>query len=77
MSSKSEAKDSPALPSDQDRRSRISDRGPEFRKLVGAIRTGDDAMVEGAVLSLSQRSRWLAPLTMLVDAFLIRSRQSR
>ena len=34
-----------------------------------AIRTGDDAMVESAVVSLSQRSRWLAPLAMLVGAF--------
>jgi len=41
----------------------------QFEHLVTAIRTGDEAMVERAVLALSQRSRWLAPLAMLVGAF--------
>jgi hypothetical protein len=41
----------------------------QFRRLVVAIRTGDEAMVERTVLALSQRSRWLAPLAMLVGAF--------
>jgi hypothetical protein len=40
-----------------------------LERLVVAIRTGDEAMVESTVLSLSQRSRWLAPLGMLVGAF--------
>ncbi len=43
--------------------------GEQFERLVTAIRTGDEAMVERAVLALSQRSRWLAPLAMLVGAF--------
>jgi hypothetical protein len=43
--------------------------GKQFERLVTAIRTGDDAMVETSVLALSQRSRWLAPLAMLVGAF--------
>ena len=38
-------------------------------RLVTAIRTGDEAMVERTVLALSQRSRWLAPLGLLVGAF--------
>ena len=42
-----------------------------FERLVTAIRTGDDAMVEGTVLALSRRSRWLAPLGMLVGALLM------
>jgi hypothetical protein len=43
--------------------------GEQIERLITAIRTGDEAMVEGAVLALSQRSRWLAPLAMLVGAF--------
>ena len=43
--------------------------GAQIKRLVTAIRTGDEAMVERAVLALSQRSRWLAPLAMLVGAF--------
>jgi hypothetical protein len=43
--------------------------GAQFKRLVTAIRTGDEAMVERTVLALSQRSRWLAPLAMLVGAF--------
>ena len=38
-------------------------------RLVTAIRSGDEAMVERTVLALSQRSRWLAPLALLVGAF--------
>jgi hypothetical protein len=41
----------------------------QFERLITAIRTGDEAMVERTVLTLSQRSRWLAPLAMLVGAF--------
>jgi len=41
----------------------------QLEHLVGAIRTGDEAMVERSVLALSQRSRWLAPLALLVGAF--------
>jgi hypothetical protein len=40
-----------------------------IERLIVAIRNGDDAMVENAVLSLSQRSRWLAPLALVVGAF--------
>jgi hypothetical protein len=39
------------------------------RQLVTAIRDGDDAMVEAAVLRLSRSSRWLAPLALAVGAF--------
>jgi hypothetical protein len=37
--------------------------------LVRAIRDGDPAMVEDAVLRLSRRRRWLAPLALAVGAF--------
>jgi uncharacterized membrane protein len=37
-----------------------------FENLVEAIRHGDDDTVEVAVLALSRRSRWLAPLALLV-----------
>jgi hypothetical protein len=40
-----------------------------FGNLVEAIRHGDDETVETAVLALSQRSRWLAPLALLVGGF--------
>jgi len=45
------------------RRERV---GVLFGRLVEAVRHGDDGMVEEAVLSLSQRSRWLAPLALVV-----------
>ena len=45
------------------RRERV---GVLFTSLVHAVRTGDDAMVESAVLALSQRNRWLAPLALIV-----------
>jgi hypothetical protein len=51
------------------RRSRRAVVITQFERLVTAIRTGDEAMVERTVLTLSQRSRWLAPLAMLVGAF--------
>lgn len=37
--------------------------------LVAAVRHGDDSTVEAAVLALSRRSRWLAPLALLVGGF--------
>ena len=39
-----------------------------LRELVTAIRDGDDAMVEAAVLRLSRSRRWLAPLALAVGA---------
>lgn len=45
------------------RRERV---GVLFTHLVEAVRRGDDEMVEAAVLALSTRSRWLAPLALLV-----------
>jgi len=43
--------------------------GVLFRNLVEAVRRGDDDTVEAAILSLSRRSRWLAPLALLVGGF--------
>ena len=47
-------------------------RGPvlaRVRDLVSAIRDGDEATVEEAVLRLSRSRRWLAPLAFAVGAF--------
>jgi len=40
-------------------------------RLVEAINRSDDAAVERAVLQLSRSRRWLAPLAMIVGAFLM------
>lgn len=40
-----------------------------FASLVEGVRHGDDETVEAAVLALSRRSRWLAPLALLVGGF--------
>jgi hypothetical protein len=40
-----------------------------LRELVHAIREGDDAMVEAAVLRVSRSHRWLAPLALAAGAF--------
>lgn len=50
------------------RRERI---GATVLRLVDAIRRSDDLAVERAVLDLSRRHRWLAPLGMIVGAFLM------
>ena len=41
------------------------------RELVRAIRDGDEAMVEAAVLRLSRSRRWLAPLALGLGAFVM------
>jgi hypothetical protein len=40
-------------------------------RLIGAIRDGDDAAVEEAILRLSRSRRWLAPLALVVGAFVM------
>jgi hypothetical protein len=42
-----------------------------MRRLIDAIMRSDDTAVENAVLQLSARSRWLAPLALIVGAFLM------
>jgi len=75
--STSEATDAtPVIPSPTDRStgdakketaaSRRERVGVQFERLVDAVRHGDDDMVEAAVLALSQRSRWLEPLALVV-----------
>ena len=64
--------DQPAsVPTDDDGspRSRRAVVAVQFRRLARAIRDGDDAMVEEAILALSRRSRLLAPLALVVGAF--------
>ena len=58
----------PAAASSPTRRARV---GASIGKLTDAIRRGDDKAVEQAVLQLSRRSRWLAPLGLIVGAFLM------
>ena len=41
------------------------------RQLIAAINSSDDAAVEQAVLRLSRSRRWLAPLALIVGAFLM------
>ncbi len=41
----------------------------QIEHLVSAIRNGNEDMVENSILALSQRSRWLAPLALVVGAF--------
>ena len=41
----------------------------QIERLISAIRNGDETMVERTILSLSERSRWLAPLALVVGAF--------
>lgn len=43
----------------------------QFRRLIAAIRDGDDQSVESALVTLSQRSRWLAPLALVVGGLLM------
>ncbi|MFZ0250214.1 MAG: hypothetical protein WAL61_09735 [Acidimicrobiales bacterium] len=45
--------------------------GALIAKLIDAIRRGDDKAVEQAVIQLSRRRRWLAPLALIVGAFLM------
>jgi hypothetical protein len=45
--------------------------GALIGRLIDAIRRGDDKAVEQAVLRLSRRRRWLAPLALIVGAFLM------
>jgi hypothetical protein len=45
--------------------------GAGVRRLIDAIMRSDDEAVERAVMQLSARSRWLAPLALIVGAFLM------
>ncbi len=56
-------------PSGTERRTRRATVVLLVKRLIDAIRDGDDSMVEQAIVGLSQRSRWLAPLALVVGAF--------
>ncbi len=58
----------PAKGASPSRRGRI---GAGLSRLVEAINRSDDDAVERAVLQLSKSRRWLAPLAMIVGAFLM------
>jgi uncharacterized membrane protein len=51
------------------RTSRRATVASQIERLVTAIRNGNEEMVESSILALSQRSRWLAPLALVVGAF--------
>ena len=43
----------------------------QFERLISAIRAGDEQSVEAAVVALSRRNRLLAPLALVVGAFVM------
>jgi hypothetical protein len=53
------------------RRLRLSAVRSGVHELLEAIREGDEAMVERAVVGISQSRRWLAPLGLAVGAFVM------
>jgi len=59
----------PSIPTDL--ASRRASVYSQLQRMVVAIRKGGDALVESVVLSLSRRSRLLAPLTLVVGAFVM------
>jgi hypothetical protein len=66
----------PAGAEDAGRRSKAGASGARrvraaVRSLVDAINRSDDVAVERAVIQLSQRKRWLAPLALIVGAFMM------
>src|SRR5438552_1618324 len=63
-----EAVTSAAEPPSSSRRASLA---AQVRRLVEAIRNGDDAMVEEAVLTLSRSRRIFAPLALVVGAFVM------
>jgi hypothetical protein len=65
------ADESPSAGAPRTRHTRRAVVAAQFERLVIAIRNGDDQMVETSVLALSQRSRLLAPLALVVGAFVM------
>ena len=65
--------DSSAEPNSEARAKQPGRRNAQarIRALVRAINDGDDATVEKAVLDLSRSRRWLAPLALVVGAFVM------
>src|SRR5665213_1235267 len=59
----------PAPDGAPERRTRRHQVHDQFTNLVEGIARGDDSTVEEAVLALSRKSRWLAPLALLVGGF--------
>ena len=66
-----EAGSPPTPPTPDERRTRRGRIVASIRRLIDAINSSDDAAVERAVLALSRRKRWLAPLGMVVGAFMM------
>ncbi len=53
------------------RRSRRATLSTQLTRLIGAIRDGDDATVEQVIVRLSKAHRYLAPLALLLGAFVM------
>ncbi len=53
------------------RRTRRGAVAAQIGRLIAAIRDGDDETMESAIVALSQRSRWLAPLALVVGGLLM------
>jgi hypothetical protein len=62
---------SPPVPADPEPARYRHRIGGRVRGLVRAINDGDEKMVEQAILDLSRRKRWLAPLAFAVGAFVM------
>ena len=60
-----------AVDTERARRSRRRSAGQLFRRLIVAIRDGDEHSVEQAVLQLAERRRIFAPLALIVGAFVM------
>jgi hypothetical protein len=58
-------------PPDKDLRTRRQVVATQTRRLVVAIRDGNEEMVESAIVSLSQRGRLFAPLALIVGGFVM------
>jgi len=58
-------------PHSDDRRRRREVLARKVRRLVAAIRAGDEATVEEAVVALGRSRRWLAPLVFALGAFVM------
>jgi len=61
----------PSTPPSAERSTRRERLGASIKRLIDAINASDDAAVERAVIALSRRKRWLAPLGMIVGAFMM------
>jgi hypothetical protein len=58
-------------PTGQPRLTRRATVAAQLKRLISAIRAGDEQSIEKAIVALSQRNRLLAPLALVVGAFVM------